>query len=74
MSMSVSVVWMRLGVRFVLLTPSTGMNLPRGTSKRVPCPMTTEDFWMNLQTHYELRLYRRVLRGAVETNTPLSVA
>ncbi len=36
--------------------------------------MMTEDFWMNLQTHYEPRLHWRAVRAAMETDTPLSVA
>lgn len=50
------------------------MSSLHGISELVPCPMTTEEFWMNLQTHYEPRRHWRALRGAMETNTPLSVA
>ena len=35
---------------------------------------TSEEFWMNLQANYELRLKRRVLRDAVAAITPLEVA
>ncbi|MEO7121849.1 MAG: HigA family addiction module antitoxin [Lacisediminihabitans sp.] len=35
---------------------------------------TSEAFWMNLQSHYELRIERRVLRGRIESITPLKVA
>ncbi|MDN5757653.1 MAG: HigA family addiction module antitoxin [Tomitella sp.] len=35
---------------------------------------TSEEFWMNLQSHYELRLKRRVLLDAIATITPLRVA
>ena len=35
---------------------------------------TSEEFWMNLQSNYELRLERRVLRDQVATITPLEVA
>jgi addiction module HigA family antidote len=35
---------------------------------------TSEEFWMNLQSNYELRLERRVLRAAVAQITPLRVA
>lgn len=35
---------------------------------------TSEEFWMNLQSNYELRLERRVLREAVAGITPLQVA
>lgn len=35
---------------------------------------TFEEFWMNLQSNYELRLERRVLREAVAGITPLQVA
>ncbi|WP_211221837.1 HigA family addiction module antitoxin [Granulicoccus phenolivorans] len=34
---------------------------------------TSEEFWMNLQSNYELRLERRALREAVAAITPLSV-
>ena len=34
----------------------------------------SEEFWMNLQSNYELRLERRVLRDQVATITPLEVA
>nr|WP_210605181.1 HigA family addiction module antitoxin [Brevibacterium oceani] len=35
---------------------------------------TSEEFWMNLQSNYELRLERRVLREKVAAITPLRVA
>ena len=35
---------------------------------------TSEEFWMNLQTNYELRLERRALREKVAAITPLKVA
>lgn len=35
---------------------------------------TSEEFWMNLQSNYELRLERRVLREKVAAITPLQVA
>jgi antitoxin HigA-1 len=35
---------------------------------------TSEEFWMNLQSNYELRLERRVLRDKVAQITPLKVA
>lgn len=35
---------------------------------------TSEEFWMNLQTNYELRLERRALRDRVAEITPLKVA
>lgn len=35
---------------------------------------TSEEFWMNLQSHYELRIERRALRDAVAVITPLKVA
>ena len=35
---------------------------------------TSEEFWMNLQSNYELRLERRALRDKVEAITPLVVA
>jgi addiction module HigA family antidote len=35
---------------------------------------TSEEFWMNLQAHYELRLERRTLRDKVAAITPLQVA
>lgn len=35
---------------------------------------TSEEFWMNLQSNYELRLERRVLRDKVASITPLKVA
>lgn len=35
---------------------------------------TSEEFWMNLQSNYELRLERRVLRDKVAAITPLQVA
>lgn len=35
---------------------------------------TSEEFWMNLQSNYELRRERRALRDKVESITPLKVA
>ena len=35
---------------------------------------TSEEFWMNLQSNYELRLERRALKDAVAAITPLQVA
>ena len=35
---------------------------------------TSEELWMNLQSHYELRLERRALREKVAAITPLVVA
>ncbi|PJJ44949.1 addiction module HigA family antidote [Glutamicibacter mysorens] len=35
---------------------------------------TSEEFWMNLQSNYELRLERRALRDKVDAITPLRVA
>lgn len=35
---------------------------------------TSEGFWMNLQSNYELRLERRALRDKVAAITPLAVA
>lgn len=35
---------------------------------------TSEEFWMNLQSNYELRLERRVLCDKVAEITPLQVA
>lgn len=35
---------------------------------------TTAEFWMNLQSHCELRLERRALRDQVAAITPLQVA
>ncbi|ATG54226.1 addiction module antidote protein, HigA family [Brachybacterium ginsengisoli] len=35
---------------------------------------TSEEFWMNLQSNYELRLERRALREKVAAITPLHVA
>jgi len=35
---------------------------------------TSEELWMNLQSSYELRLERRVLRDKVAAITPLAVA
>ena len=35
---------------------------------------TTAEFWMNLQSHYELRIERRALREQVAAITPLRVA
>jgi len=35
---------------------------------------TSDEFWMNLQSNYELRLERRFLRNKVAAITPLRVA
>lgn len=35
---------------------------------------TSEEFWMNLQTNYELRLQRRALREKISAITPFAVA
>ena len=35
---------------------------------------TSEEFWMNLQSNYELRLERRALRDKVAAIAPLQVA
>lgn len=35
---------------------------------------TSEEFWMNLQANYELRLQRRVLSEKIAAITPLEVA
>ena len=35
---------------------------------------TSEEFWMNLQSNYELRLERHALREKVAAITPLAVA
>lgn len=35
---------------------------------------TPEEFWMNLQSHYELRLQRRALRDSLADIKPLAVA
>ena len=35
---------------------------------------TSEEFWMNLQSNYELRLERRALRDKITAITPLKVA
>ena len=35
---------------------------------------TSEEFWMNLQSNYELRLERRMLRNKIAAITPLSIA
>ena len=35
---------------------------------------TSEEFWMNLQSNYELRLYRRALKNTVAAISPLQVA
>lgn len=34
---------------------------------------TSEEFWMNLQSNYELRLRRRTLRDEIAAITPLRV-
>ncbi|WP_270450840.1 HigA family addiction module antitoxin [Kocuria marina] len=35
---------------------------------------TSEEFWMNLQSNYELRLERRALRGQMDVIQPLRTA
>ncbi|OFR89878.1 transcriptional regulator [Micrococcus sp. HMSC067E09] len=35
---------------------------------------TSEEFWMNLQANYELRMQHRVLEGKLEEIQPLQVA
>ncbi|OFT41760.1 transcriptional regulator [Arthrobacter sp. HMSC06H05] len=35
---------------------------------------TSEEFWMNLQSNYELRLQRRALKNTVASISPLQVA
>lgn len=35
---------------------------------------TSDDFWMNLQSDYELRIERRALRNQVEAIAPLRTA
>ena len=35
---------------------------------------TSEEFWMNLQSHYELRIERRALREQIAEIRPLKVA
>lgn len=35
---------------------------------------TSEEFWMNLQSNYELRLERRILQAQVEAIAPLQTA
>ncbi|WP_434063595.1 HigA family addiction module antitoxin [Paramicrobacterium fandaimingii] len=35
---------------------------------------SSEDFWMNLQSNFELRLERRMLRNNVAAISPLEVA
>lgn len=35
---------------------------------------TSEEFWMNLQSNYELRMERRALRDTVASITPLRAA
>ena len=35
---------------------------------------TSEEFWMNLQSHYELRIQRRVLRDQIADIRPRQVA
>jgi len=49
------------------ITADTAIRLARYFS-------TSEEFWMNLQSHYELRLERRTLRDKVGAITPLQVA
>ncbi|MGB9034678.1 MAG: HigA family addiction module antitoxin [Paeniglutamicibacter sp.] len=49
------------------ITADTAMRLARYFG-------TSEEFWMNLQFNYELRLKRRALRDTVAAITPLKVA
>lgn len=35
---------------------------------------TSEEFWMNLQSHYDLRIKRRARRDQIAEITPLKVA
>jgi addiction module HigA family antidote len=35
---------------------------------------TSEEFWMNLQSNYELRRERRALRDKISEITPLKIA
>lgn len=35
---------------------------------------TSDEFWMNLQSNYELRLERRVLAGTIAEIAPIAVA
>lgn len=35
---------------------------------------TSEEFWMNLQSHYELRVERRALKQTIASILPLQVA
>lgn len=35
---------------------------------------TSEEFWMNLQSNYELRIERRALQETIATISPLEVA
>ncbi len=49
------------------ITANTAIRLARYFS-------TSEEFWMNLQSHYELRLQRRALRDRLAEITPLEVA
>ncbi|MGN7862258.1 HigA family addiction module antitoxin [Microbacterium sp. 22303] len=49
------------------ITADTAIRLARYFS-------TSEEFWMNLQTNYELRLERRALRDKVAAITPLQAA
>ena len=46
------------------ITADTAMRLSRYFG-------TSAEFWMNLQTHYELRLERRSLHAELEAITPL---
>ncbi|TQL53146.1 addiction module HigA family antidote [Subtercola boreus] len=49
------------------MTADTAIRLAR-------CFGTSEEFWMNLQSNYELRLERRALWEKIEAITPLTVA
>lgn len=49
------------------ITADTAMRLARYFG-------TSEEFWMNLQSNYELRVERRALKNTVAAITPLQVA
>lgn len=51
----------------VAIAPDTAIRLAKYCG-------TSEEFWMNLQSNYELRLERRLLREKVAAITPLKVA
>ena len=48
------------------ITADTALRLARYFS-------TSTEFWLNLQSHYELRIERRLLREQVEAIQPLKV-